>query len=356
MAINVYAGVMGSGKSYEVVSGPILDAVASGRRVVTNVDGISEDRIREYLKKKRKLSDEQVGSVVHVTNDRVREPGFFPVERTVDGVTTIENGIVQCGDLVAIDEAWRMWGQDCGALSPEHMSFFRMHRHFTHPETGVACDVVLMIQDIGGLHRSLRAVVELSFRMHKLKSLGFSKKYRVEMFEGYKQNKKTRVSYFLKTYRAEIFPLYQSYSGGVGTEAKVDSRQNVFSRGKLWVMAGVFVAIWVIGGAYLWRFFHRSADSHGALGATATLAHGAVSGATGASAVPPRPLVSPWRIAGRYSSDGVLYVVLADASGRFRVQPFDGFSGNGVLVSGAVDGQRASYWSGTLPGTSAGAK
>jgi zona occludens toxin len=35
MAINAYTGLMGSGKSYEVVSSVILPAVKSGRRVVS---------------------------------------------------------------------------------------------------------------------------------------------------------------------------------------------------------------------------------------------------------------------------------------------------------------------------------
>lgn len=355
MAINVYAGVMGSGKSYEVVSGPLLDAVAAGRRVVTNIDGINEDRIRTYLNEKRRVPLEQLGSVLHVTNGRVSEPGFFPIERDVGGVPFIEDGVVRCGDLVVIDEAWRMWGQDCGKLLPEHMAFFRMHRHFTHPDTGVACDVVLMIQDIGGLHRSLRTVVELSFRMHKLKTLGFSKRYRVEMYEGYKQTAKSRVSYFLKKYEPEIFPLYQSYVGGAGNEAKVDSRQNVFARGKLWVVVLGVVAFWAVAGTFLWRFFHRSTESVAGAVAGGVPAH-PVGSVTQGSASPVHAAGSVWRIAGRYSSDGILYVVLSDAAGRLRVEPFDGFSGNGVLTSGVVDGVRATYWGGSRPAASAGVK
>jgi len=348
MAINVYAGVMGSGKSYEVVSGPILDAVAAGRRVVTNIDGINEERIKEYLCKKRKASAADLGTVVHVTNERVVEPGFFPIEADVAGVSAVADGVVCSGDLVVIDEAWRMWGQDCGKLLPEHMAFFRMHRHFTHPDTGVACDVVLMIQDIGGLHRSLRTVVELSFRMHKLKALGLSKRYRVEMYEGYKQTAKSRVSYFLKKYNPEIFPLYQSYVGGAGDEAKVDSRQNVFARGKLWIVVLGVVAFWAVAGAFLWRFFHRSTGTvEGAVLGNASARP--VGGVTQGSAPPVRGAVSTWRVAGRYSSDGVLYVVLSDAAGRLRVEPFAGFSGNGVLVSGVVDGVRATYWGGSRP-------
>ena len=43
MAINVYTGLPGSGKSYEVVSEVIAKQVAAGRRIVTNIDGINPD-------------------------------------------------------------------------------------------------------------------------------------------------------------------------------------------------------------------------------------------------------------------------------------------------------------------------
>ena len=61
MPINVYTGLMRSGKSYEVVSEVILEAIAKGRRVVTNVDGISNDLIRAYVAQKRGIELETLG-------------------------------------------------------------------------------------------------------------------------------------------------------------------------------------------------------------------------------------------------------------------------------------------------------
>ncbi|HDL5229472.1 TPA: hypothetical protein RS727_002675, partial [Mannheimia haemolytica] len=39
MAVSAYIGIPGSGKSYEVVKSVILPAVASNRRVVSNIYG-----------------------------------------------------------------------------------------------------------------------------------------------------------------------------------------------------------------------------------------------------------------------------------------------------------------------------
>jgi zona occludens toxin len=211
MPINVYTGLMRSGKSYEVVSQVILEAIAQGRRVVTNVDGINGDLIRAYVAEKRKVDPGKLGEVLHVTNEDVFKPNFLPYYD--DAKTAHTDTVVQPGDLVAIDEAWRFWGADCKLLK-EHKSFFLEHGHFTHATTGVACDLVLMIQDMGTLHRFVKNVVAFSFRTHKKISFGMANTYSVVMWEGSKMNKQTRIGDWVRRYNREIFPLYSSFKGG----------------------------------------------------------------------------------------------------------------------------------------------
>jgi len=358
MAITAYCGVMGSGKSYEVVSGPLLDAVASGRRVITNVDGISEDAIHAYLRDTRNVPSSRLGSIVHVRTDDLKRDHFFPVEVESSSGATVEPGFVQAGDLLVVDEAWKLWATD-QKISKEHMSFFRMHRHFVHGDTGVACDVILMIQSIGDLHRSIRSVVELSFRMVKLKSLGLSKGYRVEMYETGKQTKATLTGTFVRKYKSEIFPLYKSYAGqdGAGREAVVDKRQNVLARPMVWVMVVAGVCVGAGGLWWSWRFFHGSgvgapgthtgAKKPASSGAAASGAAGAGGSAGG---VPARPAVSSaWRVAGSYVAGGVGWVVLADGNNRLRVESSSAFVGSGVSRVGVVDGERVASWSGSEP-------
>ncbi|KVD76265.1 Zonular occludens toxin [Burkholderia sp. ABCPW 14] len=357
MAINAYCGIMGSGKSYEVVSGPVLDAIARGRRVVTNIDGISEEAVHDYLVEKRELDPEKLGRIMHVTTDRVREDGFFPVEVEGPDGASVTPGLVEPGDLLAIDEAWKLWAAG-EKLPKEHVAFFRMHRHFVNPDTGLSCDVVLMVQSVGDLHRMLKPVLELTFVMHKLKTLGASSRYRVEQYDGWRQNAKTRVATYYKTYKAEIFPLYKSYAGGAGQEAVVDARQNVLLDRKLWWMAG---AVLVLIGGGLWLavgfFTHKPAKPAESQAAVASLAPGGGSGAAGgvssvpapAAAVKPLDVSDMWRVVGRFQSDGVQYVVLADPSGRLRVDSPSAFNGVGAATVGRVDGQRVAMWSGSKP-------
>ncbi|MFM0260915.1 zonular occludens toxin domain-containing protein [Paraburkholderia sediminicola] len=355
MAINVYGGIMGSGKSYEVVSGPLIDGISAGRRVVTNIDGVNEDRIHDYLVDVRGLDAEKLGHVVHVTTDRVKEPGFFPIEVESSEGAAVTPGLVEPGDLVVIDEAWKLWTQG-EKMSKEHVAFFRMHRHFVHSGTGLACDVVLMVQDIGDLPRMLKAVVELSFVMVKLKALGASTKYRVEMYEGWKQNRKTRIGTFLRSYKKEIFPLYKSYAGVGGSEAVVDKRQNILANKRLWLMAAFLVGMSFVSVRFLWSFFHRAAngttatDVPRAAGSSTSANAPMSSGTSGAAPGGSKPVFSEnWRIVGSYNGPGRSWVVVADSAGRLRMESPSMFQNTGVVRVGTIDGEQVSTFSGVKP-------
>lgn len=351
MPINVYTGLMRSGKSYEVVSQVILEAIAQGRRVVTNVDGIDSELVRAYVADKRKLPLEQLGQIAHVTNEDVFKPNFLPYYD--DAKTAHTDTIVQPGDLVAIDEAWRFWGTDCKLLK-QHKSFFLEHGHFTHPESGVACDLVLMIQDMGTLHRFVKNVVAFSFRTHKKISFGLSNTYSVVMWEGSKMNKQTRIGDWVRRYNKEIFPLYSSFKGGAqGKMVNVDKRQNIFANPRLWVV----VSLCLFGGIYgfrnLWKFFHpapppadiaKSGDTGSSKGA-APVAPGAP--APDADSVLGHPgISSQWRIAGRYTRGSESWVLLVDSAGQVRMESPSVITGAGLLAVGVINGQLVTPYSG----------
>lgn len=339
MSINAYTGLQGSGKSYEVTSSVIVPAIAAGRRVVTNIDGISQDKIHEYLISKGKANPGKLGAVVHVTNERILEAAFFPDEEKPE-----IDSVVKAGDLVAIDEAWRFWPADGGKLSHEHMQFFRMHRHYTHQETGVACDVALMIQDISGLHRSVKNVVEFSFRTTKHKALGISKRYRIEVFEGYKQLRTNAISRYQKEYDPVFFPLYKSYASSNGMEAAIDGRINIFSRWWLFPLSFAVLLAFVWGCYTLYRFFSPSSHSPqikpSAIAAPGQLLSPDVS--------KPPAFSQTWRITGMVMVGGMNYVVLAGPTGRLRYEHPSNFMNTGLAMAGKVDGETVTYYTGSL--------
>lgn len=346
MAINVYCGLQGSGKSYESVSGPIMEAILHGRTVVTNIDGINEGLIHEHLIKVKKADQAKLGKIVHVDNARVTEPLFFPDEEHPENVT-----VVKGGDLVALDECWRFWPEG-SKLSDEHMQFFRMHRHYVDAATGVTCDLVLMTQDITGLARSVKNVVEFSFKMHKMKSLGQPKRYRVELYEGWKQNAKTRVDTYIKKYDPAIFPLYKSYAAGNGKEKEIDKRQNVLANPRILVIgAGMLLMLCTSIGYLVWFWNSKSKAEQLKVEQTKEkqTAQQSPQVVTSSGPVSSGP-VSTLRVAGQLTAKGQRWVVLVDQNGMTRLENPAAFVGQGSTVVGTIEGQRVATWTGKAGG------
>ncbi|EPR7252372.1 zonular occludens toxin domain-containing protein [Escherichia coli] len=104
MAISAYIGIPGSGKSYEAVCNVIIPAFTSGRRVVTNIYGLQKDKITERY-------PDATGEIIVVDNDDVLKADFFPFKGG-------EGSFCQFGDLIVIDEAWRIFGFRSSAATP----------------------------------------------------------------------------------------------------------------------------------------------------------------------------------------------------------------------------------------------
>lgn len=358
MPINVYTGLQRSGKSYEVVSEVVVPAVRSGRRIVTNIDGISQEKIHAYLKVKYPGDDAaEYGLIVHVDNGKVFDPDFFPYYDDQKSAHT--NTTVQPGDLVCIDEAWRFWGTDGCKIHKHHRSFFLEHGHFTHPVTMVACDLVLMIQDMSTLNRFVKNVVAFNFRTHKKVSLGLSNTYSLNMWEGNKQTKATKIGGWVRSYNKEIFPLYSSFKGGgSGVLVNADKRQNVMASKKLWVMAAAFI----IGGylclTNVLKFFNP-----GELGRDGKpiVKNGAATSpkpphsvghppgevpALGQSVTPQKGFSGVWRVVGSFQAKGVAWVVVQNQAGVVRLESPSQFAGSGSVLIGEIDGSKVTIWSG----------
>jgi zona occludens toxin len=346
MAINAYTGLMGSGKSFEVVTSVILPALMNGRRVVTNIDGINSQLIREYLVDVKKADLAKIGVLVAVTNEDVCKDGFFPDETNPDALS-----LVLPGDLVAVDECWQFWGNE-HKISDKHMRFFRMHRHYTDPVSGVTCDLALMIQDLGTLNRKIKAVVELTSRTVKLKTVGAPTSYRIELYEGNKTTKQAKIDTFVKKYDKDIFPLYKSYASGSGNEKAMDKRQNILTNPRIWWTAALCLVVMLAAGWNAWKFFHpkdKALESSAVSAAVQVDAAGqaVVIGSAVPVQAPQNDFSESYRYAGRYKANGEAWVVMVDSQGRLRVESPSVFHGAGISSVGTVDDKKVTSFSGS---------
>lgn len=339
MAISAYIGIPGSGKSYEAVCNVIIPAFTSGRRVVTNIYGLQKDKITERY-------PDATGEIIVVDNDDVLKADFFPFKGG-------EGSFCQFGDLIVIDEAWRIFGSDKD-MTAEKKSFIAEHRHFTHPETGISCDLVIVNQSLSNIARFLKDKIETTYRMRKLKALGLNNHYCIDVYSGHKIYKSNLVTSYRNKYNPDIFELYKSYEGNNGNEKQTDKRQSIWNSGKVRFFLVLFPLMFIGSGWLIYSFFSTFGRSDPSPDLTTTDVRDAAmfrsSAATPAPDTPSEPAEPPlsteWRISGRMTSEGRAFVILVNGAGVLRAVPASSFNYKGMLMSGIIDGERVTLYTG----------
>lgn len=329
MAISVYTGRPGSGKSYEVVRNVILPAFKAGRRIVTNIDGIDERAIERYLEPAGGDVETvlKFGSILKVNDDDITKQGFFPTSETDNWA------IVQPGDLVVIDEAQNFYLQG-EKVQKADFKYFRYHRHYT-TEKGVGSDIVLLCQRFTDLPKLIRDSTDLAVSMRNLKFLGMKSRYSVTVHE-VETGIRTYGPKFFK-YDAEIFKLYKS--GGM--QASTDTRQNAFTPFRIALTVGFLTFLPIMFKAFF-GIFDTNKIKQKANETPQTVHAPSVQ-------TPPRKFDNTskrWRIQGVLKSGTERYVVLVDKNGAMRFEHPQNFTGSGLKMTGYIDGEKVSYFSG----------
>ncbi|EHE1049441.1 zonular occludens toxin [Salmonella enterica subsp. enterica serovar Javiana] len=344
MAITAYIGTPGSGKSYEIVRSVIIPAICAGRRIVTNIYGLSYENIIEYCEKRKLLKDDiSAGEIIVVENKRITERDFFPVKENQD------KSLCQPGDLVILDECHRFFSSDRN-LSSDARIFAAEHRHYADAETGFTCDLILVNQALSTLPRFLKERVEQTFRMKKLNALaGFGNKYRVDVFDGVKLTKSTRITYYIESYKKEIFPLYKSHDAPGAVEVKADNRGTVFKKSSVIFfvifIAFTAVAIWRYAVPYFFPKTETPKVNNIPVSAQVNNTGSFRNDINKPQTETDENISTEWCVTGRVKRFNVLYILLKDNAGRLRMVPSAGFKGDGLMLEGIVDGKKVVAWS-----------
>lgn len=352
MSIKAYVGRMGSGKTYEVVSSVILPALARGRRVVSNIAGLDIDEIRGLLVEQGVPLD-KIGELVQVSHDAVMVPEFWRTDK--DQTEGVES-FIQAGDLVALDEIWRFWEGFANRKMPDRvMNFYRMHRHFTHPETGVTCDVAIITQDVLDIARKVRAVIEETYGMEKLTAIGSTKRYRVDVFQGTRTTRKPLRS-LQRTYDPRFFPLYSSHSqkqegDADAVEENIDQRGNIL-RGALFRVVLPLGLVLMLGAVYtVYSFFNPKPKPVAQQVEAKGKPNGPAAAANVSHANVGPELSAEWRVVGYLkAADGVTVLLHDGDRARVLVNPPVYKISAGGLEAFIPSGEAVSSWSGARSG------
>ncbi len=342
MAILAYVGIPGSGKSYEVVSSVILNHFRKGRRIVSNIEGVSQEKLINYcIKKGDKESD--LGEFISVTDEICQQPDFFPYKGAIKTVCS-------AGDLICLDEVWRIFPSD--KIHENHRSFLAEHRHFTHEITGECCDLVVINQSISQLPRFIKDRIEMTYQMSKLTALGMSNRYRVDIFTGAKTTKTNKTLQLQRKYDKEIFQLYKSYDGENGKENVVDGRGNILKSFQFKAMIALVLILCIVG-IYAFKSFFPSEQESSSKVLTPSKqeeksANSLQESKTHSSFSLPiqLKLSDKWRITGELTKNGNAFVILSDNQGNLRLEPRSQFQFSGRMLQGEIDNQIVNYYSG----------
>lgn len=230
MSITAYVGLPGHGKSYGVVQNVIKPALEKKRKVFTNIP-----MNLEVCKSKFGI-----------------EPVIFETQDIIDNPNWWEEKF-EHGALIVIDECWRLWpaGTSVNKFRVQDKAFLAEHRHQVG-ENGLSTEIVLVTQDLSQIANFARSLVENTYRVIKLSSIGASKKFRVDIYYGSVTGASPPVSKrhreIYGNFSKEIYQLYQSHTksetGQAGDESRIDNRFNILKGTSIKVG---FVAVIVIG-------------------------------------------------------------------------------------------------------------
>jgi zona occludens toxin len=350
MPINAFGGGVGTGKTYGVMEHVVLPAVAAGRFIITNIEGLNEQAIYDYVAKhfyKGKIIC--IGHIRCCDRNAPGEEDFFPGQDALDKAGPVPAGDapkVVGGDLVIVDEATRYWPHD-EKVKKSHAYFFREHRHFAN-EMGHTCDLVVIDPDLSMLVRALKGKVDMSSITHKPKEIGLNK-YVVNLYRGVTLRSKPVSTQGPFSFKKEVYSLYKSYSNEKAKEQAIDKRQNLLKNPRLWFYAGGMVLLFALCMWGLYAYYRHQVDKFtpkdDRANATAAVLGAPVSSvvaSSSSSAVKSDTL----RIAGEVVLRGERWILLSDQDGSIRMENPAAFVGRGITLVGNVEGQRIATWTG----------
>lgn len=240
MAINLFCGRPGSGKSYGVIENVILPAIQKGRVIYTNIP-LNIDVINQDYPHSDKI-------IHQFANDQVNG----------DFLMSIPGGAV-----IVIDECWRYWpaGQKSSTMPQKDKEFFAEHRHKAG-EDQLTQEIVLVTQSPSQIAKYVKDLIDQTVFTIKADKVGLSKKFKVLIFPGCipsleRPGEPNNVG--MGTYKPEIYKYYKSHTksetGLPGVEIKADKRGSIWNHWYIKYVLPLAVFAGIFGLWYALQFF-----------------------------------------------------------------------------------------------------
>lgn len=240
MAIQLFCGRPGSGKSYGVVENVILPAIKLARPIYTNIPLNLTAIESDY--------PGSVANIVQYQNDEVN--GEFLMN-------------IPGGALVIIDECWRYWpgGMKANEIPQQDKEFFAEHRHKAG-EGGLTQEIVLLTQTPAQIAKVVRDLIDQTVLTVKNNAAGSDKTFNVRIFPGCipsLEKPGEEMTSGLGRYKPEIYKYYKSHTksenGLPGVEIRADTRGSVWNHWYIRYVAPIVIVASIWGAWFVYHFF-----------------------------------------------------------------------------------------------------
>ncbi len=255
-------GTPGAGKTHNLMKYQVLPALAAGRTVFTNINGLNEPSCREAISEYTGKTLEEIDYLLTV----------FPVEGRVyigDPKLGISKSIgdnlyelvrlgdeKKQGDLIVLDEASdpELFDNEKRKVNDEMWIFFKKHRHYN-------VDICLMAHHPRDLIPKIsRLCAEYTYYR---KLIGFNtKKFKYEKWlAGYSTSSNgTKVKQGIEYYDENVFRCYKStVAGDASKDGHMDKRFGLWKSKAPYAIAAALLLIF--GGGYMFKQSFFSQDS-----------------------------------------------------------------------------------------------
>jgi zona occludens toxin (predicted ATPase) len=219
--IIAFVGTPGSGKSYEAVK-KILDNVALGRTVYSNIDGLGESHCIEYQKIYLKISDFNFHKKINYLNNE-------QMQHFWDFVTP--------GSLVVIDEAHTLFSnRDWSSEANRGFSIWATH----HRHEG--SDAILVSHSIEKIDKHVRSCIEWTYLYKKIEFMGAAVRNSYLWYAYFGDDMALKpVKWGRRSYDKFIFNTYRSYFAAGVKELKITTTVNIFRHPIFFILPVVLV-------------------------------------------------------------------------------------------------------------------
>lgn len=198
MSVYLMGGIPGAGKSLLGIQEWIIPALKKGRKVYTNIDGLSHDRIAAIFD----IPPMEVNLRLITWNpeDTAKIRAFYTE--------------VDTGSLVVIDETQNYFGsRDWDTKEAKDLiPWLTRQRH-------LGVDVLFITQSIDSVDITIRRLVALTYLLKRMEHLGFDTKTMVYIFDRCNIERKHFATKIF-SYNKSIFMCYSSYDSSTIVEER----------------------------------------------------------------------------------------------------------------------------------------